>query len=192
MWYDQEGSPRVKVEYVKTKTEEKNSNAPEIETQQNEQEDSDSEESENSEGTGSVSDKDDSPLSDTYWKILGRNTPREMKGLRTYNNPGLMEQEERAAHFCFLVNKLEAKYSEEEKMIPTTFREAWDHPNPYKRAKWRDAIKLEFSLMIKNNVWRKGGIDDLPRDKIGIGTKWIITEKKNGIFRARLVAKGYD
>ena len=103
-----------------------------------------------------------------------------------------MEQEEQAAHFCFLISKLEAQYSEEEKMVPTTFREAWDHPNPYKRAKWRDAIKLEFSQMIKNNVWRKNGIDDLPGYRIGIGTKWIFTEKKNGIFRARLVAKGYD
>ena len=192
MWYEQEGSPRVKVEYVETKTEEKENEAPEIETQQNEQEDSDSEESQNLEGTGSVSEEDDSPLSDTYWKNLGRNTPREIKGLRTYNNLGLMEQEEQAAHFCFLVNKLETKYSEEEKMIPTTFREAWDHPNPYKCAKWRDAIKLEFSQMIKNNVWRKGGINDLPGDRIGIGTKWIFTEKKNGIFRASLVAKGYD
>ena len=94
MWYEQEGSPRVKVEYVETKTEEKENEAPEIETQQNEQEDSDSEESQNLEGTGSVSEENDSPLSDTYWKNLGRNMPREIKGLRTYNNPGLMEQEE--------------------------------------------------------------------------------------------------
>ena len=178
MWYDQEGSPRVKVEYVETKTEEEEKEVPEIEAQQDEQEDSDEEGSENSEGTGSVSNTDDSPLSDSYWKNLGRKTPREIKGLRTYNNPGLMEQEERVAHFCFLVNKLETKYSEEEKMVPTTFREAWDHPNPYKRAKWREAIKLEFSQMIKNNVWRKNGIDELPGDRIGIGTKWIFTEKR--------------
>ena len=100
MWYDQEGSPRVKVEYVKTKTEEEEEKeVPEIEAQQDKQDDSDAEESKNSEGTGSVSDKDDSPLSDTYWKILGRNMPREIKGLRTYNNLGLMEREEQAAHF---------------------------------------------------------------------------------------------
>ena len=108
--------------YVETKTEEKENEVPEIEAQQDKQQDSDSEESKNLEGTGSVSNKDDSPLSDTYWKNLGRNTQREIKRLRTYNNPGLMEQEEQGAHFCFLVNRLEAKYSEEEKMVPTNFR----------------------------------------------------------------------
>ena len=41
-------------------------------------------------------------------------------------------------------------------------------------------------------MWRKGGIDDLPGERIGIGTKKIFTERKNGVFRARMVAKGYD
>jgi len=46
--------------------------------------------------------------------------------------------------------------------------------------------------MIRNMVWKRNGIDILPDGRIGIGTKWIFKEKKNGAFRARLVAKGYD
>ena len=42
------------------------------------------------------------------------------------------------------------------------------------------------------NVAQRNGIDILPEGRIGIGTKWIFKEKKNGVFRARLVAKGYD
>ena len=54
------------------------------------------------------------------------------------------------------------------------------------------AIRLEFSQIIKNMVWKRTGVDVLPEGRIGIGTKWIFKEKKNGVFRARLVAKGYD
>ncbi len=46
--------------------------------------------------------------------------------------------------------------------------------------------------MIKNGVWRNEGVNNLPYNRKGIGTKWVFKEKKNGEFRARLVAKGYD
>ena len=82
------------------------------------------------EGTGSISEGASDSLSETYWKSLGRKTPREIKRLQTYNNPGLIEEQEKAAHFCFLVSELEDKYRKEEEMVLTTFREAWDHPNP--------------------------------------------------------------
>ena len=31
---------------------------------------------------------------------------------------------------------------------PKSFREAWDHPDPTKREKWRTAIRKEFRDMI--------------------------------------------
>jgi hypothetical protein len=40
-------------------------------------------------------------------------------------------------------------------------------------------------------VWSYG-LNHLPRNRKGIGTKWVFKEKKNGVFRARLVVKGYD
>lgn len=30
------------------------------------------------------------------------------------------------------------------------------------------------------------------RNRKGIGTKWVFKQKKNGVYRARLVVKGYD
>jgi hypothetical protein len=46
--------------------------------------------------------------------------------------------------------------------------------------------------MIQNGVWKNNGLNHLPANRKGIGTKWVFKEKKNGVFRARLVAKGYD
>ena len=46
--------------------------------------------------------------------------------------------------------------------------------------------------MKKNNVWEQDKINKLPKDRKGIGTKWVFKIKKNGTYRARLVAKGYN
>ena len=93
------------------------------------------------EGTSSISESASTALSETScWKNLGRKMPREIKRLHSYNHPGVIEQQEKAAHFCFLVSELEDKYRKEEEMVPTTCREAWDYPNPYKCRKWREAI----------------------------------------------------
>ena len=32
----------------------------------------------------------------------------------------------------------------------------------------------------------------MPEGWKGIGTKWVFKKKKNGVYRARIVAKGYD
>jgi hypothetical protein len=63
-----------------------------------------------------------------------------------------MEHQEKAARFCLLVNKLEDKYRKEEEMITTTFREAWDHPLILTSKV--NAIRLKFSQMIRNMVWK--------------------------------------
>ena len=70
----------------------------------------------------------------------------------------------------FIVNNLKKQYVLEN-TTPTTFREAWDHPHLHKRKKWREAIRLEFSQIIKNMVWKRTGVDVLPEVRIGIGTK---------------------
>ena len=38
---------------------------------------------------------------------------------------------------------------------PNNFREAWDHPIPGKRAKWREAIQQGFHDMNRRGVWKK-------------------------------------
>ena len=61
---------------------------------------------------------------------------RELKGLRDYNNPGLLDRVKELKPevlFCFLV----ADPKEEIEQEPETFQEAWYHPNPQIREKWR-------------------------------------------------------
>ncbi len=46
--------------------------------------------------------------------------------------------------------------------------------------------------MIKDGIWKNTGIKNLPPNRKEIGTKWVFKEKKNGIFRARLVIKDHN
>ena len=43
--------------------------------------------------------------------------------------------------------------------------------------------------MISNNVWRKINKSQIPDDRRLLGSKWVFKRKKNGVFRARLVAR---
>jgi len=38
---------------------------------------------------------------------------------------------------------------------PITFREAYNHPDPEQREKWREAIKKDFRDMQHHGVWKK-------------------------------------
>ena len=70
-----------------------------------------------------------------------------MRKLDTFYNPVLMNialDEE----FCFVGG------TDDDHENPDTFREAWDHHIPEEREKWRQAIRKEFSDMIKRKVWR--------------------------------------
>ena len=46
--------------------------------------------------------------------------------------------------------------------------------------------------MINKMVWERKGIMTLPPTRKGLGAKWVFKIKKNGTYRSRLVAKGYD
>jgi len=119
-------------------------------------------------------------------EVVPTKLTREIRGLQDYNAPGRYYLEGQTNHFCFFVPDSPAEKE------PTTFQEAWYHPDPTERHFWREAIRLEFKQMLKNKVWRKEGVNDLPRNRKGIGTKWVFKKKKNGVYRARLVVKGYD
>ena len=83
--------------------------------------------------------------------------------------------------FFFLVADPEEEIEQE----PETFQEAWYHPNPQIREKWRQAIWLEFRQMIKNMVWARKGISILPEGRKGIDCKWVFKIKKDGTYHAR-------
>ena len=75
---------------------------------------------------------------------------------------------------------------------PLTFDEAWNHPDPVERAHWREAITKEFGDMHKRKVWRKVKRWNVPEGRRCIGHKWVFKKKRNGVYRARLVALGYS
>ena len=75
---------------------------------------------------------------------------------------------------------------------PLTFDEAWNHPDPEKRKKWREAIAKEFRDMKRCRVWKLFKKHKIPPNRRLIGCKWVFKEKNNGVFRARLVALGYN
>ena len=75
---------------------------------------------------------------------------------------------------------------------PATFREAWDHPEEQQREKWRAAIRKELKDMTNRGVFRKVKRNKMPNGKRCVKHKWVFKVKRNGIFRARLVACGYS
>ena len=74
---------------------------------------------------------------------------------------------------------------------PKNFDGAWNHENKVQREKWRTAIKKEFSDMNRRGVWRNFKRNELPDNRRCVKNKWVFKVKRNGVFRARLVACGY-
>ena len=75
---------------------------------------------------------------------------------------------------------------------PKTFQEAWHHTDLNQQTKWREAIKKELKDMINRGVFRKVKRSTMPAEKRCVKNKWVFKVKRNGIFRARLVACGYS
>ncbi|KAG7338676.1 reverse transcriptase RNA-dependent DNA polymerase [Nitzschia inconspicua] len=98
-----------------------------------------------------------------------------------------ISKEEEFADINEYVLYAEGKFDE-----PKTFQEAWNHPDPEERKKWREAIKKEFHDMIVRKVWRKTNKSSIPSHRRLIGCKWIFKKKKDGRYRARLCALGYS
>ena len=76
--------------------------------------------------------------------------------------------------------------------VPTTFNQAWNHPDQEQREKWRKAVDKELDKMKKMGVWEKIPKSRMPPNKRCVKHKWVLNIKRNGVFRARLVACGYS
>ena len=75
---------------------------------------------------------------------------------------------------------------------PGSFDEAWNHPEPFQRQKWRAAIMKEFDKMESRRVWTKVKKSEMEKGRRCVKCKWVLEIKRSGIFRARLVACGYS
>ena len=62
------------------------------------------------------------------------------------------------------------------------FDEAWNHPDPFQRNKWKEAIQKEFKKMNEQGVWRKINRSEMPPGRRCVKHKWVFNIKRNGIF----------
>jgi hypothetical protein len=77
-------------------------------------------------------------------------------------------------------------------VAPTSFQNAWNHECPWQKKKWREGINLEINKMKQNKVMKIVKRNTMEEGRKCIKFKWIFEIKRNGTFRARLVACGYS
>ena len=75
---------------------------------------------------------------------------------------------------------------------PKTFQEAWHSSVEKERENWKAAIRKEIRSMINRGVWRKIDKAKITENRRLIGNKWVFKIKRDGTYRARLVALGYS
>jgi hypothetical protein len=75
---------------------------------------------------------------------------------------------------------------------PSSFEEAINCENKDDQKACKEAIEKELNEMTKRGVWEVIDEKDVPNDQRCIKNKWIFKVKRNGVFRARLVACGYS
>ena len=75
---------------------------------------------------------------------------------------------------------------------PQSFQETWCNPDLIFREKWREAICLEFKKIMDMGVWRHVKRNDHPKDCRLVGCRWVVKVKRNDVYCARLVAKGFS
>ena len=92
--------------------------------------------------------------------------------------------EERAERIKVVVNYLKEN-------VPETFDDAWNHPDVKQKERWRSAIMKEKRDFQKNEVMKKIKRQEMPADRRCVKCKWVFDVKRDGRFRARLVACGY-
>ena len=73
---------------------------------------------------------------------------------------------------------------------PQSFQEAWWDLDLISREKWREAIRLK--KMLDMGVWRHVKRHDHTNDRRLVWCRWVFKVKRNGVYHARLVAKGFS
>ena len=112
---------------------------------------------------------------------------RELQKLDTFYNPTMKWASVEHVEIAFVSHISDRAYIE-----PQTFNEAWYHPDQTEQKSWREAIRKEFNCMVDKDVWEYITKTNIPKDRKLIGSKWVFKQKKNGVYRARLVALGYN
>ena len=78
---------------------------------------------------------------------------------------------------------------------------SWVEPKDYKemktrpmdeQKKWQEGMKKEFTDFHNRKVWEFVPKREVPDGRKILGSKWVYKKKRSGIYRSRLVAKGYN
>ena len=75
---------------------------------------------------------------------------------------------------------------------PKKLQEVWHRPVEEERQNWQIAIRKEIKSMMNRGVWREIDKVKIPENRRLIGNKWVFKIKRDGTYRARLVALGYS
>jgi hypothetical protein len=65
---------------------------------------------------------------------------------------------------------------------PTSFNEAWNHPDPKNLELWRIPFNKELGEMKNKKVWEIINTEDVPEERRTIKCKWVFKIKRNGMF----------
>ena len=89
-------------------------------------------------------------------RIGGCLNPEADRMVQEWENQQFGRESIDMAHLMMDISDVSMMSDETLEMVePESFREAWDHPDPNQREKWRQAIKKELGDMNKRGVWRK-------------------------------------
>ena len=75
---------------------------------------------------------------------------------------------------------------------PKSFDEAWNCPDPWQCAKWREGTNKERNEMEQHEAWAKMKKRDTPKGRTLVKCKWAFGIKRNGVFMARLAVCGHS
>ena len=119
-------------------------------------------------------------------ETLGK-TRSETKALSSPTNESLERADLAMEDWIHLISAVTSGPTE-----PKIFQEAWHYSIENERNSWRAAIRKEIKSMIERGVWRKIDRKQIPNNRRLIGNKWVFKIKRDGTYRARLVALGYS
>ena len=60
------------------------------------------------------------------------------------------------------------------------------------KTKWEKAIEEEYERMLKHNVFQPVPVNSVPTDAKILSSTWAMKKKSNGVYRARMNARGYE
>ena len=63
--------------------------------------------------------------------------------------------------------------------IPKSYKDAWDHPDPKMKTRWRKAFDRELDSMEKRKVWKVIKKKDMPKGRRCVKSKWVFDIKRN-------------